>query len=81
MSYHFIKEFTKSFSVFLVFEPQCMKIKSKWSTICVIVPPEVMHKHLIQLILREVRWTGVNHGTAELLHNNLIQGHLPDAGE
>ena len=42
---------------------------------------KVVHEHFIELILREVGWAAVHHGTAELLHGDLIERHLPDAGE
>jgi hypothetical protein len=58
-----------------------VKVESEGGAVRAVVLVKVGHEDLVELILAEVGRATVHHGAAVLLKQQLVQGHLPDAGE
>lgn len=71
-----IEESPERCPVLLRLEPVGVEVEAKGCTIRIVMPVEVGHEHFEKLLLREVWRTAVDHGAADLLKHELIQGHF-----
>jgi hypothetical protein len=68
--------FVESVPVLLRLEPVGVEVEAERRPVGVVVPVEVGHEHLEQLLLRQVGGAAVDHGAPDFLKDQLVQGHL-----
>ena len=78
---HLVEEAAEGLPVLLVLEPGGVEVEAERRAVRVVVAVEVGHEYVVDLLLGEVGRAAVHHGAAVLLKDELVERHLPDAGE
>ena len=76
-----VDEAQKDPEVLLLLEPDRVEVDPEWRFVALVVAVEVVHEHVEDLVVRQVRRAGVHHRARVALNVQRVHDHLPHAGE